>query len=244
MLQSLVSQQPGKGAPDSRRLLFVGNLPWVLDSYGLRKLFEQFGDVSNAQVVHDDQNDRSMGYGHVLFADQQSAERAISAMDRRDIGGRSINVHFVKKQARVTAADTFDYEDYGRGGRGGRGGYVNPREMRFNPGASGGSRYATPVSQEKLAYQYARDFMDSDFLAKMQDPRLKLDEEDFLDYPVIDNDDEYDWDSYKLSWDRWDPKSEVLQFKHCGCSDSFARVRSDARVDSMTCFFRGQDALR
>lgn len=212
-LQSLVAQQAGKSAPDSRRLLFVGNLPWVLDSYGLRKLFEPFGEVLNAQIAHDDQNDRSMGYGHVLFTSQKSAENAIRDMDRRDIGGRSINVHFVRKHARVTAADAFDFEDYGRGGggRGGRGGYVNAREMRFNPGASGGSRYATPVSQEKLAYQYARDFMDSDFLAKLQDPRLKLDEDDFLDYPVVHNDDEFEWETYSLTWDRWDPKEEVLE---------------------------------
>ena len=30
-------------------------------------------------------------------------------MDKRDIGGRCIDVHFVKKQTRVTAADTFDW---------------------------------------------------------------------------------------------------------------------------------------
>jgi len=34
--RSLVAQQPGvdSGPQDSKRLLFVGNLPWVLDSYG------------------------------------------------------------------------------------------------------------------------------------------------------------------------------------------------------------------
>ena len=218
--RSLVAQQfggrPEGGAPDSKRLLFVGNLPWVLDSYGLRKLFEPFGKLLNAQIAHDDQNDRSMGYGHVLYEDEQDARTAIREMDKRDIGGRAISVHFVRKQPRVTAADSFDFgEEDDRGGRGwdsGRGGYsrgesrgVDARAMRFNPGAAGGSRYATPVSQEKLAYQYARDFMDSDFLAKLQDPRLQLDEDAWLEYPVDDDDDAYEWDHYKLTWYRWDP---------------------------------------
>ena len=37
--------------PDDDRVLFVGNLPWVVDSYGLKKLFEKFGPIFNAQVI-------------------------------------------------------------------------------------------------------------------------------------------------------------------------------------------------
>jgi RNA recognition motif-containing protein len=125
-------------------MLFVGNLPWVLDSYGLRKLFEPFGEVLSAQIAHDDQNDRSLGYGHLIFAQDKSALLAIQEMDRRDIGGRSINVHFPRKVARVTAADSFDFDDYDdrRGRRGGRSRGIDARAMRYNPGAAGGSRYA------------------------------------------------------------------------------------------------------
>ena len=205
--QSLVAQQ-SSGEEEGKRLLFAGNLPWVIDSYALRRLFEPFGTVLGAQVVHDDENDRSLGYGHVLMADEANALKAIKEMDRREVGGRTINVHFVRKQARVTTKDNFDLEDDrdrfgGRGGRGGR--YIDQRAMRFNPGAPGGSQYATE-SQEKLTLQYARDFMDSNFLAKLQDPRLRLDEDVWLDYPIEDQDDEYDWNDYTLSWDRWDPK--------------------------------------
>ena len=203
-------------AAGDRRLLFVGNLPWVLDSYGLRKLFEPFGEVLSSQISHDDQNDRSLGYGHVLFADEKCALKAIQEMDRRDLGGRSISVHFPRKHSRVTAADNFEWTaddnraqgGYRRGGMGGRN--VDARAMRFNPGAVGGSRYAQPVSQEKLAYQYARDFMDSNFLLKLQDPRYQLGEEAWLDYPIEDDDDDYDWQDYKLSWLEWDPVNQAL----------------------------------
>ena len=94
VVQSLVAQASsgGGGTPEGKRMLFAGNLPWVLDSYALRRLFEPFGEVLSAQVAHDDQNDRSMGYGHVLMGDEASALKAIREMDRREVGGRPIYV--------------------------------------------------------------------------------------------------------------------------------------------------------
>jgi RNA recognition motif-containing protein len=42
------------GGDEEKPMLFVGNLPWVLDSWGLEKLFEPYGKVrrhlSNAQM--------------------------------------------------------------------------------------------------------------------------------------------------------------------------------------------------
>ena len=43
--QHVVSMSANDGKSEGRTMLFVGNLPWALDSWGLEKLFEPFGQV-------------------------------------------------------------------------------------------------------------------------------------------------------------------------------------------------------
>lgn len=38
----------GEQRADNQKVVFVGNMPWVMDSYGLRKIFEPHGEVSPA----------------------------------------------------------------------------------------------------------------------------------------------------------------------------------------------------
>ncbi len=56
---STASQPPESTEIDERATIFVGNLPWALDSYGLRKLFEPYGKIRIAQISWDDRTDRS-----------------------------------------------------------------------------------------------------------------------------------------------------------------------------------------
>ena len=56
----MMSIEPSESSPvDERATVFVGNLPWALDSYGLRKLFEPHGKIRIAQISWDDRTDRS-----------------------------------------------------------------------------------------------------------------------------------------------------------------------------------------
>ena len=56
----IMSSQSSEPVPvDERATVFVGNLPWALDSYGLRKLFEPYGKIRIAQISWDDRTDRS-----------------------------------------------------------------------------------------------------------------------------------------------------------------------------------------
>lgn len=98
--------------------LFVGGLPWAMDSEDLRQAFSEFGAITEANVVQDRETGRSRGFGFVTFGDKESAEKAVSAMNQAEIGGRTVNVNFA--QAREPREGGF------RGGRGGgRGGYRN-----------------------------------------------------------------------------------------------------------------------
>ncbi|CAH2070064.1 unnamed protein product [Thlaspi arvense] len=56
--------------------IFVGGLPWVTRSEGLRSFFQQFGEIIHVNVVCDRATKRSKGYGFVTFKDAESATRA------------------------------------------------------------------------------------------------------------------------------------------------------------------------
>ena len=73
--------------------LFVGGLAWATTSEGLRKAFEEFGEVIDAKVITERETGRSRGFGFVTLADDAAASPAISAMDGKELEGRAIRVN-------------------------------------------------------------------------------------------------------------------------------------------------------
>lgn len=76
--------------------LYVGNLPWTINSQGLKDVFAEFGEVGEAIVISDKFSGRSKGFGFVTFADDSAAQAAISAMNEKEVEGRKIVVNFAK----------------------------------------------------------------------------------------------------------------------------------------------------
>jgi len=97
--------------------IFVGNLDFAATDTELRSLFERFGAVERVNLVTDRDTGRPRGFAFVEMTDDQQAEQAISALNGKDLNGRSLNVN----EARPKTA--------GGGGGGGRG---------FGGGAGGG----------------------------------------------------------------------------------------------------------
>ena len=96
--------------------LYVGNLSYNVTNEGLEELFAEFGSVRSAQVVMDRDTGRSKGFGFVdVDADQMDA--AISAMNGREISGRSLTVNEARPRAERSSGG------YSGGSRGNRGGY-------------------------------------------------------------------------------------------------------------------------
>ena len=93
--------------------LYVGNLPYTADDSTLRGLFEAFGEVHSARVVSDRDSGQSKGFGFVEMNDSD-AQRAMSALNGQDQGGRTLRVNEARPQEPRTG---------GGGGGGGRGGY-------------------------------------------------------------------------------------------------------------------------
>jgi len=75
--------------------LYIGNLPWKVDDSGLKEMFATY-NVEEANVISDKFSGRSKGFGFVTIADDESANKAISEMNDKEIEGRAIKVSEAK----------------------------------------------------------------------------------------------------------------------------------------------------
>lgn len=91
--------------------LYVGGLPYSVTDEQLSELFATHGTVESAKVITDRYTDSSRGFGFVEMSSQQEAENAIEALNKTELGGRTLTVNMAKPR-----------EDRPRGGRGGGGG--------------------------------------------------------------------------------------------------------------------------
>ena len=57
--------------------LYVGNLPYSIDSSGLQELFTAHGTVESAEIIADRETGRSKGFGFVQMGSDDEATAAI-----------------------------------------------------------------------------------------------------------------------------------------------------------------------
>ena len=79
--------------------LYVGNLPYQATESDLQTLFEGAGAVATVNIVRDRATGQARGFAFVEMADDEGARRAISELDRREFGGRSLTVNEAKPMA-------------------------------------------------------------------------------------------------------------------------------------------------
>ena len=72
--------------------LYVGNIPWSQTDEDLELLFQEHGTVVSAEVVLDRHTGRSRGFAFVVMGSEDECLRAIQALDREEVEGRSIVV--------------------------------------------------------------------------------------------------------------------------------------------------------
>src|ERR1700745_2579220 len=78
--------------------IFVGNLSFDTTSKDLETLFSEMGTCESATVVTDRETGRSRGFGFVEMSSASEADKAISTLNGRDVGGRQINVSEAKSR--------------------------------------------------------------------------------------------------------------------------------------------------
>jgi len=80
--------------------LFVGSLSWNTDDHGLRNAFATHGEITEATVIADRDTGRSRGFGFVTFADDESADKAVAALNETELDGRMIKVDVAQAKNR------------------------------------------------------------------------------------------------------------------------------------------------
>jgi RNA recognition motif-containing protein len=90
--------------------LYVGNLSFNTTEAELRELFEEHGSVASVSLVTDRETGQPRGFGFVEM--ESGAESAISALDGKQVGGRTLKVNEARPR-----------EDRGGGGGGRRNRY-------------------------------------------------------------------------------------------------------------------------
>ena len=112
--------------------LFVGHLPFAVDSDQLQEYFAAVGEVVSAKVIMNRDTGRSKGFGFVEMANDADAQKAIDQLNNKDFMGMTINVSIARPQEERSGG--------GGGGRGGdRGGFGGGRGG--DRGGNRGGRY-------------------------------------------------------------------------------------------------------
>ena len=79
--------------------LYIGNLPYGTTESDLQTLFEGAGQVSTISIVRDRATGQARGFAFVEMSDVEGARRAISELDKHQLGGRSLTVNEAKPMA-------------------------------------------------------------------------------------------------------------------------------------------------
>jgi len=78
--------------------LYVGNLSFNTTAQDLETMFGESGSVQSASLIEDRETGRSRGFAFVEMSTAEEAQAAISALDGKEVDGRSLKVNEAKPQ--------------------------------------------------------------------------------------------------------------------------------------------------
>ena len=73
--------------------IYCGNLAYATTDDGLKAAFAAYGEVTSARVVRDRMTGRSKGFGFVEMPNREEAQKAIDALNSKELDGRPIRVN-------------------------------------------------------------------------------------------------------------------------------------------------------
>jgi cold-inducible RNA-binding protein len=79
--------------------IFVGNLSFGATEDSVRALFEAHGTVDRVSIVTDRDSGQPRGFGFVEMSNDAEGDRAIAAVNGRDLDGRTLNVNEARPKA-------------------------------------------------------------------------------------------------------------------------------------------------
>lgn len=99
--------------------LFVGNLSFQTTENDLQDAFAAFGTVTEANLMMDRTTNRSRGFAFVTMSTPEEAQKAIDALNGKDIDGRAVTVNIARPREERPAGGRREYGNSGGGYRGG-----------------------------------------------------------------------------------------------------------------------------
>ncbi|MBA0552424.1 hypothetical protein Golob_023234 [Gossypium lobatum] len=87
------SEEEDASEPSEEAKLFVGNLPYDVDSQSLAMLFEKAGTVEIAEVIYNSDTEQSRGFGFITMSSVEEAEKAAETFNGYDLNGRLLTVN-------------------------------------------------------------------------------------------------------------------------------------------------------
>ena len=89
-------RKPHPAPADGSVEIYVGNLSYDMTEDQLRKEFEAYGKVNGARLITNRANGKSKGFGFVQMPDRAEAEKAIAALNEKDVLGRKMKCNEAK----------------------------------------------------------------------------------------------------------------------------------------------------
>ena len=78
---------------ESHMNMYIGNLAYNVTEEDLTEAFSEFGNVESVNIIKDRFSGQSKGFGFVDMPDNSEADKAIKALNGKDIKGRDIKVN-------------------------------------------------------------------------------------------------------------------------------------------------------
>jgi len=79
--------------------IYVGNLSYETTEEELQQDFGTHGEVKNVSLIKDQYSGRSKGFAFIEMPEKADAEKAIAALNGKEVRGRKLNVNEAKPQA-------------------------------------------------------------------------------------------------------------------------------------------------
>lgn len=76
--------------------IYVGNLSFSMTEADLKEAFSVYGTVQSASIITDKISGQSRGFGFVEMPNKDEAEKAIAALNGKDVKGRALKVNEAK----------------------------------------------------------------------------------------------------------------------------------------------------
>ncbi len=111
--------------------LFVGNLSFNITENDLQDAFAAHGTVTEANLMMDRMTNRPRGFGFVTMSTPEEAQKAIEAMNGKELDGRALTVNVAKPREERSGGGG-GRREYGGGGGGRR---------EYSGGGGGRGRY-------------------------------------------------------------------------------------------------------